>query len=260
MNDSLLNTFKAMVAAGIFIGVLSALPVLGMANCACCMWVIGGSILGAYLYKSFSGQGTGALRGLVIGLGAAILGSILFVALSSALTYAGLSSGQLIAAKLVQLIPSDQMEEQMRLREQRIKYLAPAQRERALKRLERERKQLEALRRGEIPRDLKLEDVMKQLIITSIAFSVAGALGGLIGGLLVPDHGTASGPEPSATSAPEDRAREILGDAGPKELPKPIPPPPDSEEGQKAATPSTPDEVTQGNPTMASNPNPEERE
>ena len=33
---------------GLFIGVLSALPIVGICNC-CCLWIVGGGVLAAYL-------------------------------------------------------------------------------------------------------------------------------------------------------------------------------------------------------------------
>jgi hypothetical protein len=35
---------------GLFIGVLSALPIINIANC-CCLWVIGGGVLATYLMQ-----------------------------------------------------------------------------------------------------------------------------------------------------------------------------------------------------------------
>ena len=34
---------------GLFIGVLSALPLIGAANCCCCLWVVAGGVLAAYV-------------------------------------------------------------------------------------------------------------------------------------------------------------------------------------------------------------------
>ena len=36
---------------GLFIGVLSALPIINIGNCCCCLWVIGGGVLAAYLMQ-----------------------------------------------------------------------------------------------------------------------------------------------------------------------------------------------------------------
>jgi hypothetical protein len=62
---------------GLFIGVLSALPIIGAFNLCCCMWVIVGGGLTAYLLQNASPVaitvGDGALGGLMAGIiGAAV--------------------------------------------------------------------------------------------------------------------------------------------------------------------------------------------
>jgi len=39
---------QAPLLGGLFIGILSALPVVSWGNC-CCLWIIGGGVLAAYL-------------------------------------------------------------------------------------------------------------------------------------------------------------------------------------------------------------------
>lgn len=39
------------IYGGLFIGVLSALPLINIGNCFCCMWVIGGGLLTTYLMQ-----------------------------------------------------------------------------------------------------------------------------------------------------------------------------------------------------------------
>jgi hypothetical protein len=58
---------------GLFIGVLSALPIVGIANCCCCLWVVAGGALAAYLdvqqknrtLTSGEGAAVGALAGVI---------------------------------------------------------------------------------------------------------------------------------------------------------------------------------------------------
>jgi hypothetical protein len=68
------------VWGGLFIGVLSALPIVGVANICCCMWVIGGGMVAAYLLQSNTPQaiatGDGALVGLLAGLIGAVVHTI----------------------------------------------------------------------------------------------------------------------------------------------------------------------------------------
>ena len=40
---------RSAALGGLFIGVLSALPIIGAANCCCCLWIVSGGALAAYL-------------------------------------------------------------------------------------------------------------------------------------------------------------------------------------------------------------------
>jgi hypothetical protein len=69
------------VYAGLAIGVLSALPLVQLGNCICCLWVVGGGALAAYLLQQNHpyaiDSADGALVGLLSGLiGGAVCGII----------------------------------------------------------------------------------------------------------------------------------------------------------------------------------------
>jgi membrane associated rhomboid family serine protease len=65
---------------GLFIGVLSALPIINIANC-CCLWIIGGGVLATYLMQQNHpyaiATSDGALAGLLAGLIGGVLGPML---------------------------------------------------------------------------------------------------------------------------------------------------------------------------------------
>ena len=67
---------------GLVIGVLSALPIINFANC-CCLWVIGGGVLAAYLtQQNYPYQITaadGALVGLMAGAFGGIVGTLISI-------------------------------------------------------------------------------------------------------------------------------------------------------------------------------------
>ena len=74
-----------VIAGGLFLGVLSALPIVHYLNCACCMLVIGGGLLASHLYlKDYPldaprvTYGDGALLGLM----AALVGSVAYTVVS----------------------------------------------------------------------------------------------------------------------------------------------------------------------------------
>ena len=74
---------QPVLLGGLFIGVLSALPVINAGNCCCCLWVVAGGVLTVYLrQQSFPGQVTaaeGALVGLLAGLLGGVIGSVLSI-------------------------------------------------------------------------------------------------------------------------------------------------------------------------------------
>ncbi len=89
------NTPSKLIPAligGAAIAVLSTVPIINMGNCLCCMWVLFGGGLAAYLYgKDLSpdhefSAGEGATTGLLAGIFGALFGAVLgyvFMAMGS---------------------------------------------------------------------------------------------------------------------------------------------------------------------------------
>jgi hypothetical protein len=67
---------------GIFIGVLSALPIINLGNCLCCMWVVAGGALAAYLMQQNYPYAITAADGALVGLLAGLIGGIIGVAIA----------------------------------------------------------------------------------------------------------------------------------------------------------------------------------
>jgi ABC-type branched-subunit amino acid transport system permease subunit len=67
-------------------GVLSALPLVGAANLCCCLWVVTGGVVAAYLLQQNQSTpitpGDGALVGLLAGLVGAVATSVLAIPIS----------------------------------------------------------------------------------------------------------------------------------------------------------------------------------
>ena len=63
--------FQPALLGGLFIGVLSALPVIGAFNVCCCLWVITGGLLTTYLEQQNTPKpietSAAALSGLIAG-------------------------------------------------------------------------------------------------------------------------------------------------------------------------------------------------
>ena len=81
MNPAPLKLQPALFG-GLFIGVLSALPIINFGNC-CCLWVIGGGVLATYLMQQNHPYpiqtADGALVGLLAGLIGGALGTLLSI-------------------------------------------------------------------------------------------------------------------------------------------------------------------------------------
>lgn len=188
------HLIKSALAAGIVIGLLSGLPFIEFGNCFCCMWVVLGGILGAYLNQSFGRKGTGPGKGLAIGVGAGLLGAVLKVVLSLAFMAAGLSTGDVIGPRLVRLIPEEAMEQHLRK-------LPPAEQA-------KQREQLRLIKDGKMPSEIPWEQVPVQAGVTVFMYVLFAGVGGLVGGLLVPALESGSGGQDAPAPRSDERPPE----------------------------------------------------
>lgn len=62
---------------GLFIGVLSALPIINLGNCFCCLWVVGGGALAVYLMQQNYPHTVQTADGALVGMLAGIIGGAL---------------------------------------------------------------------------------------------------------------------------------------------------------------------------------------
>lgn len=67
---------------GVFIGVMSALPVINMGNCCCCLWIVAGGALAVYLRQQNSPFALPASEGALLGLLAGLIGGVIGAVLS----------------------------------------------------------------------------------------------------------------------------------------------------------------------------------
>ncbi len=63
---------------GLFIGVLSALPFVNVANC-CCLWIVTGGMLSAWVLQQNESEPIGTSRGALVGLLAGIAGALIWL-------------------------------------------------------------------------------------------------------------------------------------------------------------------------------------
>jgi hypothetical protein len=71
------------ILGGLFIGVLTALPIV---NCCCCLWMVGGGFLAAYLESQRQPTSLSILQGARIGLMAGVVGAVVWLLVSTALS------------------------------------------------------------------------------------------------------------------------------------------------------------------------------
>jgi len=72
---------QAPLLGGLFIGILSALPVVSWGNC-CCLWIVGGGVLAAYLDQQRDQRPISAGRGAFAGFLAGIIGAFVWLVFS----------------------------------------------------------------------------------------------------------------------------------------------------------------------------------
>jgi hypothetical protein len=75
---------QAPLLGGLFIGILSALPVISWGNC-CCLWIVSGGALAAYLDQQNDLRPTTIGRGAFNGFLAGIIGALVWLVVSIAL-------------------------------------------------------------------------------------------------------------------------------------------------------------------------------
>ena len=79
-----MNRYQPALLGGLFIGVLSALPVVNAANC-CCLWVVVGGALTTYLLQQARPVPVETSEAALLGLIAGLVGGILYLAATAVL-------------------------------------------------------------------------------------------------------------------------------------------------------------------------------
>jgi len=72
---------QAPLLGGLFIGVLSALPIVSWGNC-CCLWIVSGGLLAAYLDQQNDQRPITVARGAFAGFLAGIIGALVWLVVS----------------------------------------------------------------------------------------------------------------------------------------------------------------------------------
>ena len=72
---------QAVLIGGAFTGVLSALPIVSLANC-CCLWLVGGGVVAVYLLQQSQPQPLAVGDGAIVGCLAGIFGAVVYSVVS----------------------------------------------------------------------------------------------------------------------------------------------------------------------------------
>lgn len=83
-----MRRFQPALLGGLFIGVLSSLPIIGSANACCCLWVVTGGFLTVYLQRQSSAEHDTA-EAVLGGLIAGVVGATITVALTALMSTIG---------------------------------------------------------------------------------------------------------------------------------------------------------------------------
>ncbi|MBI4475808.1 MAG: hypothetical protein HY654_01465 [Acidobacteria bacterium] len=75
------SRLQPALLGGTFLGVLSALPFINLANC-CCVWWLGGGALAAYLLQANTDRPITAGDGALVGLMAGLVGAVVYAIVS----------------------------------------------------------------------------------------------------------------------------------------------------------------------------------
>jgi hypothetical protein len=85
MNQHKPEYLRPALTCGAVAGLLSAIPIIGAANCFCCLWIVGAAALAAKLLARTTGgtltSGDGALVGALTGIAAAVTDSLVSIPL-----------------------------------------------------------------------------------------------------------------------------------------------------------------------------------
>ena len=76
------SKFQPALYGGLLLGVLSALPIVGAGNLCCCLWVIAGGVVAAYVLQNNQPTPISLGDGAVVGLLAGLIGAVLWQAIA----------------------------------------------------------------------------------------------------------------------------------------------------------------------------------
>jgi len=99
------------VIGGVALGVVSALPLIGpIGNACCCLWVVGGGMLAAYLLQQNRAAPIAPADGLLVGLLAGLIGAVAHAAISIPLNLILGPAERAMAERFIDMAPPEMRE------------------------------------------------------------------------------------------------------------------------------------------------------
>jgi len=105
------SKFQPALLGGLVLGVLSVLPVVNIGNACCCLWVVSGGALAAYLLQKNQAAPIGAGDGAAVGLLAGVIGAIVWQVLQVPVS---LAMGPLVIRMTDRLLSAGDLPENVR--------------------------------------------------------------------------------------------------------------------------------------------------
>ena len=106
-----MRRYQPALLGGLFIGVLSSLPVVSAANLCCCLWVVTGGVLTVYLQRQNPDAPLEAADAVLGGLVAGTIGAVIYIAAMS-LLYS--ISGEMVEAQFRAALEQPQIPPEVR--------------------------------------------------------------------------------------------------------------------------------------------------
>jgi hypothetical protein len=105
------SKFQPALLGGLVLGVLSALPIVNIGNLCCCLWVISGGVVAAYLLQKNQVEPIGAGDGAAVGFLAGVIGAVVWQVLQVPVT---LAMGPLQARLMDRLLTTGDLPDNVR--------------------------------------------------------------------------------------------------------------------------------------------------
>ena len=105
------SKFQPALLGGLVLGVLSALPLVNIGNLCCCLWVISGGVVAAYLLQKNQVEPIGPGDGAAVGFLAGVIGAVVWQVLQVPVT---LAMGPLQARLMDRLLTTGDLPDNVR--------------------------------------------------------------------------------------------------------------------------------------------------